>query len=414
MLEYWIQNGETVIEEPVTKELIKDALTPIFKHTGEHTMLSRAYFKQLNKADINALSDYISKIEGESENSKNICSFCNKSGAFELKGWIFPFIIAKEKFPNLYANGKIVINICRMCAYKSILAFKRIRFSTQKVKNNYYLCYVMFFADTRDNLKRFYNSALQESTNPTYYSNLTESLVDRIYYPYELITTLLYEIAVKAEDYEYKLGAIVVGLSTDSKKIYDVVDVIDDLNPIIKAFKKLYNKNDKAFPAFFRMRARGEIDPDISIKRNLFFKDLLKLRSINWRAIEDVLFYNISKDMSVPFIYLFLCTIMGQLKMNEKELFESVSRTGYHLGKELLASENNKSGRVKQLLYELRRKRKMEEFLDAINLMQIKVERQFNDKPFKDNPEKFNILKTFFLIGMTNAIFSRGEDNNEG
>lgn len=434
MLEYWIQNGETVIKEPVTKELIKDALTPIFQYGGGHTILSKAYFKQLNKSKIDELVDYIyDSIEGENVSKKNrrkeaspeICSFCNESSDFELKGWIFPFIIAKDNFPNLYSNGKIGVKICKRCTYKSILALKRVRFSSQKIGDNHYLCYVMFFADTVDNLRRFYNT-LQENTNPNYGSNLTENPIDHIYYPYELITTLLYDIATKTEDYKYKLGAIVVGLNMNSKKIYDVVDVIDDLNPMIKAFKELYNKNDKAFPAFFRMRERGKIDRDISIKRNqereidisikrnLFFKDLLKLRSINWRVIEDVLFYNISNDMNIRFILSpFLHTIMEQLNMSEKELFETVSYTGYKLGEALLVSENNNRERVKQLLYELRRKRKMEEFLDAINLIQIKAGRQFNDKPFKDNPKKFNILKTFFLIGMTNAIFSRGESNNE-
>ncbi len=415
MLEYWIQNGETVIEGPITKELIKNALASIFQYDGRNTVLSWAYFKQLNNAsNIDTLSDYIySTIEKKEENIKKICSFCNKTGAFELKGWVFPFIIAKDKFPNLYANGKIDINICKRCAYTSILAFKRVMFSSQKVGN--YLCYIMFFADTKDKLKQFYNS-LQESIQPNYYSNLSESLIDSVYYPYELVAALLYNIAIKVEDYEsYRLGAIIIGLSTGSKKIYDTVDIVNDLNPIIKAFKKLYNENDKAFRLFFKgLRKDGNIDPEVSIKRNLFFRDLFKVRSINWRVLEDILFDKISENRTIAFIYPFLDTTMGVLKMSEKELFDKVSNTGYQLGKELLLNENNRKERIKPLLYELRRKRKMEEFLDAINLLQIKVEKEFYDKPFKDNPEKFPILKTFFLIGMTNAIFSRGESNSAG
>lgn len=422
MLEYWLQNGGTVIDKEgnnVTKDFVKDVLTPIFQQDGKNTAFSRAYFRQLNKnaSNIESLAGFIiDSLQKQKESNNKTCSFCNKYGAFKLKGWIFPYIITKEKFPNIYSNGKIEsLNICKKCAYKSILALSRIRFSAQKNGNIEYLSYIMFFANTTENLRRFYN-ILQENIKPNYFRNLTESLVDQIYYPYEFLAALLYNIAVRLEDYDYyDLGAIVIGLVTGSKKIYETADIINYLNPIIKTYKHLYNTNDKAFLMLFkRLREEGRNESNLYIKRNLFFKTLLKLRSIDWSILEDILFYNISKNRNIPFINNFLHIIMEELNMSEKELFEEVSAVGYKLGSELLKNEENRRDRVKPILYELRRKRKLEEFLDAINLLQLKVEKQFYDKPFKDNPERFQRLKTFFLIGMTNAVFQSKGDKNEG
>ncbi|GIU72269.1 MAG: hypothetical protein KatS3mg003_1748 [Candidatus Nitrosocaldaceae archaeon] len=428
MLEYWIQNGETVIKEEITKDFIKNALTSIFQQDGKNTAFSRAYFSQLNKnaSNIDFLTEFIvDSLQKQKESNNKTCSFCHKYGAFKLKGWIFPYIITKEKFPNIYSNGKVEsLNICKKCAYKSILALNRVRFNAQKSGNVEYLSYIIFFSNTTDNLRRFYN-VLQENIRPNYFRNITEYLVDQVYYPYEFLAALLYNIAIRLEDYEhYDLGSIIIGLTTGSKKIiglttgskkiYETADIINYLNPVISAYRHLYNTNDKAFSMLFRrLREEGGNDPNLYIKRNIFFKTFLKFRSVDWAILEDILFYNISKNRTIPFINNFLHIIMNEFNMSEKELFKEVSNEGYKLGSELLRSEDNRRDRVKPILYELRRKRKLEEFLDAINLLQLKVEKQFYDKPFKDNPERFPRLKTFFLIGMANAIFQGKGEKNE-
>jgi hypothetical protein len=103
---------------------------------------------------------------------------------------------------------------------------------------------------------------------------------------------------------------------------------------------------------------------------------------------------------------MFLLTAMGELAMPAKELYEHVSREGFHMGKELLRAEDNDKDKAKTSLYELRRKRRMEEFLDTLNLIQMKAGKSLDDRPFKEHSEMFSELKVFFLIGMANAIFS--------
>ena len=117
--------------------------------------------------------------------------------------------------------------------------------------------------------------------------------------------------------------------------------------------------------------------------------------------------------------------------MSDKELYERVSNMGYRLGKEMLRKELGKNieeansdeiNRVRkklvQKIYELKRKRTLEEFLDALNTLQLNVESEIDDRPFRENEKIFYKLKVFFLIGISNAAFSRkekgGESENEG
>ncbi len=421
MLQYWIQNGEANYNDNINKDFIKDSLSNIFGKDGNHTAFSFAYFKQLNNKNmgaskdtsfLDAFSNYIYKTLNEKPTNKS-CSICNTNGSFELKGWIYPFIISKDKFPNLYPNGKIeYLNVCKSCAYKSILAYKYIKFYF----NGDNLSWILFFSDNASSLKRFINSAGGEKVmGAEYYTNVEKNIIkDIIYYPYELLANLLYNISTKIEDYShYNLGAIVVGLTTGSKKIYSNGEIVNDLNPIINTFKELYNENDKAFiPLFIGLRGFTNSE-DLHLKRNTFFKSIIVNKSINWSILEDILFHSIENNSSIPFIYDFLEIIMRELNLSERELFEEVSKEGWKIGNELKSINNYEISKIKPMLYELRRKRKLEEFLDAINHLQLSIEKQFNDKPFKEHPERFVKLKTFFLIGMTNAIFTKGGNDNE-
>ncbi len=405
MLEYWIQNGAST--SGISKDVLKDALSNIFTHDKKHTKLSKSLFQQLNVNNLDELVDFIyDSIDKANLNNRKTCSVCYNNGAFKMKGWMYPFIIAKDKFPNIYPNGKVeTLNICKNCAYKCILALKNIKFYAVEDNVN---C-ILFFADNPTNLKRFYNT-LQESIHPEWNSNINKGIkLDSFYYPYELLTMILYDIAIRIADYKnYNLGALVLGFVSARKKIYHTTDIVNNLTPIINALKALYNiKEGKVFPLLFKGLKEGSTnrDPSVFIKRELLLKDLLNKRTINWSVLEDIIFYNIHNNKTVPFIYDFCMIIMDEFKMTDKELFDQVSSEGYRLGQKLLEKNKNDIKKAKSILYELRRKRKLEEFLDEINILQLTVEEEFYDKPFKDNPEKFPKLKTFFLIGMTNAVF---------
>jgi len=420
MLEYWIQNGEINYKDNITPDFIKDSLSNIFKKDGTHTAFSFAYFKQLNNKNmraskdtnfLDAFSNYIYETLNKKPSSKS-CTICNANGSFELKGWIYPFIISKDKFPNLYPNGNVeYLNVCNRCAYKSILVYRYIKFYS----NGNNLSWILFFSNNNESLKRFYNTwqeAIPGVNQAEYYTNVKEKPIDKIDYPYELLANILYKIAIKIEDYShYNLGAVVVGLATGSKKIYNNGDIVNDLNPIINTFKELYNNNDNAFSLLFKGLSGFTNNEDLHLKRNTFFKSIIVDRSINWSMLDDILFYNIENNHTIPFIYDFLEIIMRELHLSERELFEEVSKEGWKVGNELKSM--NDTSKIKPILYELRRKRKLEEFLDAINHLQLSIEKQFNDKPFKEYPEKFSKLKTFFLIGMANAIFAKGGNKDE-
>lgn len=402
MIKYWLQNGETF----TAKKDIKDTLEPIFQNDGKFTQVSNAFFRQLNAKGLDDLAKRIQDSLKDTKrwSGKEPCSICGNLKTAEMKQWLCPFIIAKDKFPNIHPNGKVdSLHICTECAEKSIRAYGRIKFNGQRD----YLCFLLFFSTTSDKLKEFYDMQ-QVHVTPNFFRNWTDKPSDIIYYPYEFLAYIIYNIAntqIEFEDIDISLGAMVFGLSTGTKKIFDTADVVDNLNPIIIALKKFSKSYDFQF-LFKRLREEGnDVDPGVFIRRNLLFKALLKEKRIDWTILEGILFYNISKDRNIRFIKPFLLTLMEELHMGEKEVFEQVSSEGYKIGISLLNVEKDKA---KRYLYELRRKRRMEEFLDAINLIQLEVEKSIDDRPFKENPEMFHKLKVFFLIGMTNAIFGKG------
>lgn len=117
--------------------------------------------------------------------------------------------------------------------------------------------------------------------------------------------------------------------------------------------------------------------------------------------------------------------------MGDKELYEKVSTLGYRLGMETLRKELGKNieeanrdeidrarKKLVQRIYELKRKRTLEEFLDSLNTLQLSAESEIDDRPFRENEKIFYKLKVFFLIGISNAAFSKrkekGGDKNEG
>lgn len=410
MLEYWLQNGESVLENgsrPLDKKELKRILQPTFQKNGKFTKFSQTFFRHLLCTDLDDLLGKIGKsLEKERWNPKVNCSLCGVSGAAKMKGWVFPFVISKDKFPNLYPNGRVeTLTICKNCTEKSIAAYKRVKFSAQKD----YLSFVLFFSNDSKDLKKFYDS-IQEMVIPQFFRNWTDKQPDIIYYPHEFLAYLLYNIATIKVEQKYlsrRLGALIFGLSTGSKKIYDNVNILDDLAPLISVFMEVHTRNHNAFPFLFRrLREEGnDVNPGMFIKRNYFFRRLFIYKTIDWTVLEDILFYNVANNRNIPFINMFLLTLMGELHMSEKEVYEHVSKEGYDVGKELLRAEGNDRDKAKTSLYELRRKRRMEEFLDVLNLIQIKTGKPLDDRPFKENPEAFNRLKTFFLIGMTNAIF---------
>lgn len=411
MIRYWLQNGETFSE----KNNIKKILRPIFQKDGKFTQLSQAFFRQLNKKDLDDIARYIQDSLNDTKGwkGKESCSICGNPNTDRVKQWLYPFAITKEKFPNLHPNGKVdSLHLCRGCAEKSVKAYGRILFNGQRD----YLCFILFFATTSDELRKFYNTQ-QVNPLPNFYNNLSSRPQDIIYYPYEFLAYVIYSIAntqVSFEDIGLSLGAIVFGLSTGSKKIFDTADVVDNLHPIINAFRKFSNSNYDFQFLFKRLREDStDVEPGVFINRNLFFKFLLKEKKIDWGTLEEILFYNIGKDRNIPFIKPFLLTLMGELHMTEKEIFEQVSSAGYSIGKSLLDVTQDKD-KAKRYLYELRRKRRLEEFLDAINLIQLETEKNLDDRPFKEYSEIFYKLKVFFLIGMANAIFAKSSSKGEG
>ena len=435
MLEYWIQSGEARLRDvefnPEDAETIKDLIFPLFQSDGKMTLFTQKYFRHLNiKNKEDFMKKTITALASLKESKSKICFVCGKQGADKLKGWIFPFVITREKFPNISNE----ISICRECALKSFAAYTTAIFTTQ----GNYLNYIIFFADNADELYLFMKevkSAVQEFI-PEYYRNW--KLTALIYYPFEFLAYITNDITIymetKKEIFDINIGAIVVSVDVGgSKKIYKTSSVITNVNLIAKLlikFRKTVKtaRREKAerllergieinpeiakdpFRTMFSFMKKemkvvaNKVTPDLFVARNAFFKELYQYKNIDWKAVEEIVFYRAKENGTVPYLSQFLRTTMEVFNMSDKELYDKVSGLGYTLGSALL-QKGERFERAKQYLFELRRKRNLEEFLDQINLIQVYAETPVDDRPFRNNEKLFYKLKVFFLIGMANAIF---------
>lgn len=89
----------------------------------------------------------------------------------------------------------------------------------------------------------------------------------------------------------------------------------------------------------------------------------------------------------------------------EKTIFQSANEVGYHIGASLRKTETNPK-RLKKTVYDFRRCRRPQELLDMLNLLQAQAETTVYADPFT-HLQYFETAKTGFLIGLSNAIFTK-------
>lgn len=434
MLEYWMQNGEAAFAaklgrtkvDAIDKKQAMRLIKPLFQPNGKLTSFSYKMFGQLNARNREDVAGKIArKLHGLKEREGRTCSFCGKSAGAKLKGWMYPFIITKEKFPNLYPSGQVeTLNTCKACAWKSIAAYSNAIFQTKRVGEESYTSVNLFFADTSEQLQAYLRT-LQDALVTDYFQNVSRKVnYDVTYYPHEFLFSLIYylsnQIREQEEFSERRIGALVLGYKMHGgsrKVIYDTVQVIQNLTPIIRALrtfndsptmKKAKAKGVDPLVLLFRSQRGGlrgvRLGPHVFIERERFLRSLLAEGRIDWLSLEQMIFTRLGEDRSLPFLNDFLLAMMKELGMNEKELYEQVSGEGYHLARNLLAGDTVHSAKAKA--YELRRARRMEEFLGKLNLLQLDTESRLDDRPFRENESMFQKLKVFFLIGFCNGLFS--------
>lgn len=445
MIEYWLQNGEAyalrngVNVEKVNEKELRDALMRIFQIDGKLTIFSKMIFSQIipdvrkkynsqikndEKIGCKWISKYLHTKLNKTD-GKGSCSICGAAKANIIKGWIYPFIVAFEKFPNLYPAGKVKsLFLCQKCATLSILAYNGVFFNAQ---GQDYISLIFFFSNSSEMLNRIMGAYLtiEPKIATDSFKNIKLDVI--VYFPYEFLAYIIYKIAssiekinITYEDNLLELNAVIAGIIPKQKKLYLGVSIINRVETILLSMLSFIEKfSDDAFKQMYTLMRMSEdrtIKANQFIEREKFFKYLLKYKKINWNAALNLIIYRLELDQRINFISDFIRLFLEKLDMNEKELFDMVSGLGYRLGKSIIKKEKNIK-KAKKYIYELRRSRRLSEFLDKINHIQLDLETTIDDRPFRENPERFEDLKSMFLIDMCNGIFtinSGGDDKNEG
>jgi hypothetical protein len=434
-----MQNGKAALSminyNPKKPPKIKDfsqLLRPIYQPNGKGTKMSVSLFypiyNAVDKDERNRMGFakfFFNQITKKSRKSL-ACTYCNAVGANEMVSYAYPFITQMGKFPNAYSMGQIKsLNFCNACMFTSFAANNRILFRANSLSRKAdYISAILFFSENETELKKFYRGFIEENLAPTNFTNMqslwnkknAEYSYDKVWFPEEFLAVLVDYIGSKIHDYKLlqkQLGAFIfsynrVSTGVSATNIYDSFDIISDLNPFIRTFKKLASitNNPNAFKILFKsLRGGFRLDDLTSFyDRRQFLRKMLVYRKLDWHSIQNLIFFNAGQDRAIPFIKPFISELVDELSLSFGSAFHGGNNVGYKVGMRLKENEKNPKRR-KKFLYDFRRCRRPLEFLTLLNLVQAQAEITIDSEPFEGGD--FEIAKTAFLIGFANAIFGR-------
>lgn len=444
-----MQNGRVALSSIIDKDglnenLISVLLNPIFQNNNANTDLSRALFSSLtpnikNKDERNLIGiskEFYKKVLIKNKKGKSLCIYCGNKGSENISSYIYPFITNYDRFPNIYSKGAIrSLKFCNECLLISFAAFNKLLFKSNKKNNANQISMIMFFSYNDNALKGFYDNFIQVLLKPTFYTNveipgigkITEKDSDRysygrVWYPEDILAVIFDYVSNKITEL-YDIGENIGSLlfsfdrvpsGTNYINIYDSFDVIDDIYPFVRGLTlfKRKSKNPNSFIIFFNsLLTNNKKEGDFILRRKLL-RNLFVFRRFDWRTIEKLVMLKASENKSIPYINSFILVFLEILSL-EKDIFQDASNVGYKLGKILKETEENPN-RLKKFIFDLRRCRRVEDFLSIVNLMQARANVSIFSKALF-NTNSFEIIKVGFLIGYSNAIFvtKRIEDKTE-
>ncbi|WP_148686727.1 hypothetical protein [Candidatus Nitrosocosmicus hydrocola] len=354
------------------------------------------------------------------------CTYCGSNQSNEMVSYMFPFVISKKKYPNIYSRGYVKsLNFCNKCAFTSFSAISRLLFVTNTPRRNLeYISYIMFFSQNVDELVNFYTAYLDSIIIPSWHTNITNFIKNnkslKIWYPEDMLLLLLDYISKRISDFEgnnstRKLGAILFSMSRSKKNsnpmiTYDTFDIVNDLHHFINVLQKLNKENLRTFQILYLnlgiIKNNGPPDLKNLSFRKKFFDVILIYHRIEWKTIESIIMIKASEGKSIPFFKTFILLIMEELLLPDRDVFEKANGVGFHLGMSLRRKELRLS-KLKKLIFDFRRCRNAEDFLLLINLVQVQTEIALNKDSLLTFTDKFSMAKPSFLLGFSNSIFGR-------
>jgi hypothetical protein len=448
-----MQNGRAALsliphdvkKEP-TEKVFRKLLYPLYRPDGRLTKIAFFLFypiyNQVNEKERTrkGFAEFFCRTITKRPNSQLSCTYCGLQGANEMASYVFPFITKRDKYPNTYSWGEIKsLNFCPKCMLTSFAANNRLLFrANSPTGKSDFISIVLFFSSDDNQLAKFYADFTDPTLAPTYYTNMkilervkkSHPEYDILWYPEELLAVLIDYISNKIHKrrrLDKQLGALLfscnrISSGVSGTTIYDSFDIIDDLNPFIRGFYRLNKENVKsqdAFKVFFRhlrtgSSSRTTVDGgngrtafstvgDFKLRRH-FFRELLVHRRWEWKAIESLVILKASDNKTIPYLKSFISVIMDELSLSGKDTFREANNTGYNIGKAIKKKETNYK-RLKKFIFDFRRCRSPQDLLYLLNLLQTHAETPLYNTDAFVSPEDFDMAKTGFLIGFSNAIF---------
>jgi hypothetical protein len=455
MLEEWIEIGK------ILRERMGELERCFFLENNTPTPLFKVFLGQLQ--GVRSMERIERFLQGEIKKRER-CVICGKEGARPITRYIFPLIIAANKFPNLYPQGseKHGFYICGECAIKSLSAYIGCFWYADRINNRFLL--IFFYSKEEELLRTFLNRVLSDralvefgnSSNLSFLNRLGE--LEKLSFPFEFTFRVLYEIIRRLEEFQIareniekffdtlKLFVLRIdnafGKKQRSKQIFKEFTVLFLGSKFLSFIKDLLREEEKRksflrqlyfytrkYDTYQREEKKGEkkkkgknFQTDL-IVREEFFKHVMKGIKVPGEIIEELLIYNLLKNDSkdkpknykpifAPIIFRFLKIYYKHYIMEEKKILEIAVNEGKTLGEKLLNVEND-CDKVKGYIYELRRKRNISDFMENLNYFQLRAGHNFSQDFLNLSIEKRNSFKewkAYFLIGMANAVCEKCKD----
>ncbi|MBN2422385.1 hypothetical protein JXB41_04095 [Candidatus Woesearchaeota archaeon] len=411
-------------------------------YTSKDNKLTRTIFAnsflgaQLQSKGSRTDFEYMKELLQKEEKNQKKCIICESKGAGTITSFYFPFIITKQKFPNLY-GGTSEFVACHKCKNILFAAYRNVCFITEK---NLTSIIILYGNPKHVNHLMTHRMNMDASTN-NYFKNVNITGSYYIYGAYYLlisfldyITQLLNEQKELAKEDQLDVGALVLSADlSKSKKIYREFDNLNNLNLIITFLNKTnqsIKRNAKGtlirpFSSFLNSLIVNPKDEAQLINRNALMLSLCRNNRLNWRILEEILFLKLDEYKKkskaeqlkqvqlISFSRTVLKSYFEVFEMDKKELFNEVYKHAFSIGMQFKRNESRQNVIIKEI-YDMRRARNQEEFMNLLNRLQLKIGTGIRGDIFIEHMDDFAQLKTFFLIGLTNAVFlkEKKESNN--
>ncbi len=459
---FWIDNGLVVLHRMLggndlpddVNTVVQQIVNRIYVETGnrgeywdEATNQVKTYNKRSWREPIGLFIKVVDsvpkvKIEGKdyytrppepklqiSLKSSGRCDFCGAQGkVVDAKLYLFPFVVAPDKFGNFYSGARRGLNMCARCALAGFSAFESWLWRRQGSTYHFFL-----FHTDLERLSGLYESLIQHlQLESDTGGNFSVPFFGE--YPFENLFALLLRLFAflrqrESEGAPDSLLAELTGaqmVSGNPIVIYEISGTYGGQSFTMRALNQ-FDRFQPMYRLYSKWLERLAVDNPVRALEGVFRQfqhRRQKATETLWReqicrAIlqqadplppVSAFLYEVSVEQEKPLVYgtlEVLETYLQEVIRMDEKLLNILRGFGFELGSQ--AAQKDEMG----LLYALRNAKNLDQFLEVLNQIQFVLELTINPDLLRVEPGEriagapWNRVKTLLAIHAMNAYLRK-------